>query len=189
MAVALLALTISLGGTGYAATKLAANSVGTAQLKASAVTGAKVKNFSLSATDFKTGQLPRGATGLTGPAGPAGASGNNGRDGTNGATGANGSALAYARIKPDGTVDPDASQGIAVLPDAIVGLACLNYTGGSVHNFSLTIDNSGADPASAKIAGTAVPASLGSCPAGTDVLVGMGNPLPANLPFYVTIIG
>lgn len=59
MAVACLALLVSLGGTGYAVTVLPKNSVGTAQLKNDAVIGAKVKDGSLRSADFATGQLPR----------------------------------------------------------------------------------------------------------------------------------
>ena len=47
-------------------------SVGAAQLKKSAVTGAKVKDGTLAAIDFKAGQLPAGAKGDTGPAGAQG---------------------------------------------------------------------------------------------------------------------
>jgi len=50
-------------------------SVGTVQLRNNAVTGAKVKNFSLVAADFRRGQVPRGPVGPAGPAGPAGAAG------------------------------------------------------------------------------------------------------------------
>ena len=50
-------------------------SVGTVQLRNNAVTGAKVKNFTLVAADFKRGQVPRGPVGPAGPAGPAGAAG------------------------------------------------------------------------------------------------------------------
>src|SRR4051794_742378 len=74
MIVALIALALALGGTGYAAVKLPNNSVGTAQLRKKAVTGAKVnanaitsakvKDGSLLGQDFKAGQLP------SGPAGP-----------------------------------------------------------------------------------------------------------------------
>lgn len=77
MVVACLALIMALGGTSYAAV-LAANSVGTKQLKRNAVrtsdinraavTSVKVKDFSLLRKDFKSGQIPAG------PAGPAGAS-------------------------------------------------------------------------------------------------------------------
>lgn len=75
MAVALLALVIALGGTSYAVTKLPKNSVGTAQLKANAVTSPKVKDGSLKASDFKSGQLPAGPEGPAGPQGPVGPQG------------------------------------------------------------------------------------------------------------------
>jgi hypothetical protein len=73
--VASIALFVALGGTSYAVTQLPKNSVGTKQLKANAVTGAKVKNGSLAATDFSNAALdvlqgaagPTGAIGATGP--------------------------------------------------------------------------------------------------------------------------
>lgn len=61
--VACLALLVALGGTGYAAIKLPANSVTTIQ----------VKDRSLLAKDIKAGQLPAGPQGPAGPAGPAAA--------------------------------------------------------------------------------------------------------------------
>jgi len=64
----MLALFVALGGTSYAAVKLPAKSVGTKQLKAGAVTGAKVRDHSLSAADFG-GQLPAGASGAQGATG------------------------------------------------------------------------------------------------------------------------
>jgi hypothetical protein len=74
----LIALFVALGGTGYASGILAPNSVGTAQLKADAVTSSKVKDATLKAADFGRGQLkagPAGSAGAPGPAGPAGAAG------------------------------------------------------------------------------------------------------------------
>jgi hypothetical protein len=73
--VACLALFIALGGASYAAFKLPKNSVGTKQLKKNSVTGAKVKDGTLGARDFKAGQLPAGAVGPRGPVGPAGPTG------------------------------------------------------------------------------------------------------------------
>jgi hypothetical protein len=76
LVVACVALAVALGGTGYAAVALPANSVGTRQLKAGAIVAAKVKPHSLLAVNFKAGQLPageQGATGLTGAAGPGAA--------------------------------------------------------------------------------------------------------------------
>ena len=106
--IALVALAVALGGTGYAVVALQPNSVGTAQLRNAAVTSKKVKDGSLMAVDFKKGQLPRGprgyegeigatgatgptgATGAQGPEGPAGPAGPVGATGTTGATGATG---------------------------------------------------------------------------------------------------
>ena len=84
-AVAYLALFVALGGTSYAAISLPAHSVGSKQLKRSAVTkskirknavtGSKVKNGSLRAKDFKAGDLPAGAQGPQGVPGATGARG------------------------------------------------------------------------------------------------------------------
>jgi hypothetical protein len=64
------------------------NAVGTAQIKKSAVTGLKVKNGTLTAADFKAGQLPRGAKGDPGPQGPKGDPGAQGPKGDKGDPGA-----------------------------------------------------------------------------------------------------
>jgi hypothetical protein len=75
--IATLALFLALGGGGaWAATTVAGNSIGTAQLKNRAVTAKKVSYGTLLAKDFKSGQLPKaGPTGPMGPTGPAGAQG------------------------------------------------------------------------------------------------------------------
>lgn len=75
MAVALVALSVALGGTSYAAITLPKNSVGSKQLKANAVTGAKVRDGSLFANDFAAAQIPKGPRGDIGPQGAAGAPG------------------------------------------------------------------------------------------------------------------
>jgi hypothetical protein len=59
------AVFISLGGVGYAATKLPKNSVGTRQLKVGAVTGSKVRDGSLTGADIAEstlGTVPSAAT-------------------------------------------------------------------------------------------------------------------------------
>lgn len=127
LAISCLALFVSLGGTGYAVSRLPANSVGTAQLKRNAVTGTKVKNHSLRAADFAAGQIPAGRRGPQGPqgdAGPAGQQGVKGDPGATGATGAPGakgdtgntgaagSAVAYASVAANGTVDTARSKGV-----------------------------------------------------------------------------
>jgi hypothetical protein len=93
--VGLLALIVALGGTSYAAVRLPSLSVGTAQLKNGAVTRAKlgknsvlsqnVRDHSLSANDFQTGQLPAGPQGATGAKGDTG---NRGPQGVPGPTAA-----------------------------------------------------------------------------------------------------
>jgi hypothetical protein len=68
--IASIALLLALGGTSIAAvTALPRNSVGTAQLKAGAVTSAKVRNGSLLRADFRPGQLQAGPPGPQGPSG------------------------------------------------------------------------------------------------------------------------
>jgi len=69
--VATVALFVALGGTSYAVTKLPRNSVGTAQLKANAVTGSKVKNKTLKLADLS----PAAKAGLAGPKGTMGRAG------------------------------------------------------------------------------------------------------------------
>lgn len=76
-AVGYLALFIALGGTSYAAVPLPRNSVGTAQIKKSAVTSAKVKNGSLAAADLSKAAR-KSLRGKAGPKGPAGAKGDPG---------------------------------------------------------------------------------------------------------------
>ncbi len=86
LVIACVALGVALGGTGYATVlQVPRNSVGTPQLRASAVTAgklapnavtsAKVRNRSLLRVDFATGQLPAGPTGPPGPPGQAGPTG------------------------------------------------------------------------------------------------------------------
>jgi hypothetical protein len=93
-----LALTLALGGSAYAAISLPNNSVGTKQLKKDAVISSKVKNGSLLAQDFKSGQLPRGPKGDTGPQGPKGDTGPRGPKGDAGP------GIRWALVKSDGTV-------------------------------------------------------------------------------------
>ncbi len=90
MVVALVALVIALGGGAYALTSLPAGSVGTPQLRKSAIVSSKVRNRSLLAVDFKQGELPRGSRGATGATGAAGAPGPAGPEGPPGPQGGQG---------------------------------------------------------------------------------------------------
>jgi hypothetical protein len=57
MVVAFIALFVAIGGSSYAVTRLPAGSVGSKQLRQNAVTGAKVKNRSLTAADINVSSL------------------------------------------------------------------------------------------------------------------------------------
>jgi hypothetical protein len=83
--VAYLALFVALGGSAYAATALPKNSVGTKQLRNSAVTLAKINKSARASLHGVAG--PRGATGAPGTAGAPGHDGTNGTNGTNGLPG------------------------------------------------------------------------------------------------------
>jgi hypothetical protein len=121
---ATLALVVALGGTGYAATKLPRNSVGSSQIKkagvagsdirSNAVTSPKVKNGSLLSKDFKAGQIP---------AGPKGAPGAPGTPGTKGDAGAIGPSDAFAASRDTGPVvaTPGVSTAIATLANLPAG--------------------------------------------------------------------
>jgi len=76
-----LALVVALGGTGaYAANTIRSKDIRNGEVKnadlgRNAVTGAKVKNRTLTSNDFKTGETPKGDTGATGAQGASGAQG------------------------------------------------------------------------------------------------------------------
>jgi Collagen triple helix repeat (20 copies) len=98
--VAYLALFLALGGTSaYAAGALPKASVGTKQLKQSAVTSAKVRDGSLQARDFAAEQLSRGERGPQGASGPQGERGPQGQSGPQGERG------------PEGPRGPQGDQG------------------------------------------------------------------------------
>ncbi|MGQ0632819.1 MAG: collagen-like triple helix repeat-containing protein [Sporichthyaceae bacterium] len=69
MAISLLALSVALGGTSYAAAKITS-----ADVKNDSLRGVDIKDGSLRAKDFG-GSLPRGDRGPAGPTGPTGATG------------------------------------------------------------------------------------------------------------------
>jgi len=91
MVVAMAALTVALGGTSYAVVALPKSSVGTEQLRNNAVTSAKIKTGTVTATDLqralRTAIAASGPTGRPGAAGPAGPAGPAGAAGPGGAAG------------------------------------------------------------------------------------------------------
>jgi len=196
MVVAFVALLVAMGGTGYAAITLPANSVGSKQLKRNAVTSKKikngavksnkVKNGSLLSVDFKSGQLPAGARGPEGPRGPQGPKGD---------TGAAGSAAAYALVDDLGDVVGAQAKNIAAAnvshPD--VGTYCFSGLSFSPTNIVATINGNtglGAGDAQASIflAGED-PMAVAGCPVEAQAVVyTINNDNPGTLEdfaFYV----
>jgi hypothetical protein len=170
--IAMLALMVALGGTGYAALKLPKNSVGSKQLKNNAVSTSKVKNRSLKAIDFKAGQLPRGAQGpqgITGAPGTNGTNGTNGSTGPTGAAGVNGTAVAFARIDDTGALigGADEQKGItaaniqhdAGAPAAEstgAGVYCIGGLGFTPKSAVVATDNTDSLPAVPNLTGGAL---------------------------------
>lgn len=188
MVVACLALLIGLGGTGYAALTLPANSVGTLQLKANAVTSTKVKNGSLLKADFKAGQIPAGPVGPAGPAGPAGAAG---------PAGPAGPGAKWALVRPDGTIVSQ-SGGITLTAKPQPGEYILDI--GSVVTGKLIVASSAlaSDTAFRGVvsAGPCGGTAEGvTCPSGNDtnhIIVFTDGPAEAatqDHAFYVAVIG
>ena len=86
-----LALVVALStGGAYAASQLPKNSVGAKQIKSDAISGAKVRDGSLLAADFKAGDLPSGPKGDPGSQGAQGSQGIPGPQGNRGAQGVQG---------------------------------------------------------------------------------------------------
>jgi hypothetical protein len=86
MVVAIIALVVALGGSAYAGTQLAKNSVGAQQIEKGAVRSNEVQNGALKLADIKASARDAlksgdGATGPAGPAGPTGATGQQGPPG------------------------------------------------------------------------------------------------------------
>ena len=127
---------------------------------------------------------PKGAKGDTGPAGQNGATGAAGQNGATGATGPAGapgapgpagSAVGFADIAPDGTITNSKNVQL-VSHTAASGVYCLKLTTGTPQNVTAMIDNSGADPRSAFVAGTInASAVASSCPAGSQIDIATGD--------------
>lgn len=172
MVVAVIALFVALGGSGYAAVKIngkdiANRSISGKKLRKSAVTSREVRNGSLRAGDFKRGQLREGREG---PPGPKGEDGEPGEEGLPGEDGEPGSALAYVRVSKTGDVDASDSKNFPVgnvhrgLPDS--GTYCLRGLRFSPNNVVATLGTDGP--------GIGIAADLGGgfgCPVDTQIVV------------------
>jgi hypothetical protein len=151
---ALLALVVATAGTSYAAVTLPKNSVGSKQLQKNSVVSKKVKDGSLAAKDFAAGQLPKGEQGPPGT---------------------NGTAVAYALIAPDGTVNLAQSKGITqanVLHNVVspgTGRYCISGLPFTPKHVVATVD-AGTANANAPLVNAAV-GPTNQCPVGTQLTV------------------
>jgi hypothetical protein len=199
MLVALLALFVALGGSSYAALQLPNNSVGSKKLKNNAVTSKKikngavnsdkVKNGSLLSKDFKSGQVPAGPPGPQGPQGVPGAAG------AAGPAGAPGSALAFAHVNANNTIDAARSENVRICcvapfrddPGAGVGIYCLDVTTSRApRNAVATIDNFALGTVGVSLESGAFHGP--DCDPGTDALVtttDLSTNALTDLPFYI----
>jgi hypothetical protein len=191
MIVACVALAVALAGTGYAATVLPRNSVGTAQLRNSAVTSLKVKDYSLLRKDFKRGQVPAGPSGPRGVAGPAGPAGAVGPAGPAGPT------ARWALVRSDGTV---VAQSGNVSPTAkpAVGSYILDFGTSLAGKLIMVSSANTADvgdrgEVSAGMCGGTTEGS--TCPTGNDtnhvrvITRRAGDNTAQDHPFYIAVIG
>lgn len=113
---ATIAVFVALGGTSIAAISLTKNSVKGKHIARNAVTSPKVKDRSLRAQDFASGQLPAGERGLQGAQGgqgiqdERGLQGERGEQGVTGNTGATGPSMGRSS-SGFGTCDPVINMG------------------------------------------------------------------------------
>jgi hypothetical protein len=136
------------------------------------VTGKKVKNHTLTRRHFKSGTLLKGNTGAQGPAGQQGPPG---PQGERGAPGAAGSALAFARINQNGTLDPGNSKNVSLLgrsSGSPAGAWCLQVTTAQApRNVVASIDGQ-FSPQTDHAAGMLDPGIVSPfCPAGATAIV------------------
>jgi hypothetical protein len=161
--ISLIALFVALSGTGYAAFSIPKNSVGSRQVIDGSLQKADIAKRTLDALKGNRGPRgvpgaagaagPAGATGAAGPQGPAGgqgltgpqgATGPGGADGATGPTGPAGSALAYAHVSLNGTVDAANSKNISQtnVTHPQTGVYCFNGLSFTPHSITATIGSS-----------------------------------------------
>jgi hypothetical protein len=159
VAASTLALVLAGAGTSYAVTTLAANSVGTKQLRHGSVTSSKIANGTISKADLARGALP-----ARGPAGPKGSTGSAGAAGSAGAPGAPGAA---------GPAGPAGAAGLNACDDELL---CPGVDMPSGQVVTVRID-------SVQIGGSAK-ASRISCPGSGACTVAIGGPGHADFGFW-----
>ena len=159
-----IALFVSLGGVGYAAA-----TIGSAQIKNNAVASRDIENRTIKTRDInkKTIGSLRGRRGATGARGETGA------------TGTPGTALAFARVNSDGTVDTSRSKNIAganVTHTTMSGIYCFDGLGFAPSNVVATAE---ASDRTVHVFGQTIDA--GGCPGDEDFFIEIRDLLPASV--------
>jgi hypothetical protein len=164
--VAYAALFVALGGTSYAAIALPANSVGSKQLKKSAVTSSKISPATRAAL-----KGAKGAAGAAGQPGPPGQPGSPGAPGSPG-PGAGAARLA-TEARPPGPSGPNPSQDITTVQTfttpILFEVRCTDKSAPSSTEVGLTIDYPAPDLGVTETSAATVPGTEGSGAATTRV--------------------
>jgi len=118
---------------------------------------------------------PRGPQGRPGPQGPKGDPGPTGPAGPAGLAGPAGTALGFADVAANGTLT-NVKNVRVVSHVAGSGIYCLALVSGTPQNVIAMVDNSGADPRNAFVAGnTNAGAIAQECPTGGQIAMATGN--------------
>jgi hypothetical protein len=185
LVIACIALLVALGGTGYAAFKLPANSVSSVH----------VRDHSLLGKDFARNVMRQGRPGAQGPQGPAGPAGPAGAQGPAGPSGAAG--LKWAEFAKDGTIIAQNSD-IKLVSKPLAGQYLINV-GGPTRNRAIIVSSTVANDNTNR--GVIVASPCGgpregvTCPTNNDgnhVVVSTyapGNTTLAEHSFYLAVIG
>lgn len=205
--VAYAALFIALGGTGYAATQLAPNSVGSAEIRNGSVQNRDLARGVLSrhnaklastitdvVTDPSTGinlhvtatDGAQGPVGPVGPPGPQGDPGVKGDKGDTGDTGPRGASLGFAHVLANGTTDPARTSSNAVItkPGGYIGTYCVDATDATVRGLYATPD---ANDGVGSVAQIRVPPGGGACDGHDMEVIITTSGTAADHGFYVTL--
>jgi len=123
-----------------------------------------------------------GATGPTGSLGAAGAKGEKGETGLKGEKGEPGSALAYAHINPNGTLDVAHSKNVAAsnLSSPSAGFYCFKNLPFTVSNVQATLDYNGTANGEILQIDAQVPGTAGACGTEAQAMVFVGKNVSAS---------
>jgi hypothetical protein len=178
LVISLIALFVALGGTSYAAATLINGKL----IKPHTIAKNRLTNAAIK--QLKGNRGPAGPAGSAGPQGPAGPAG------PAGPPGAAGSAVAYAHINADGTLDAAHSKNVSASSNVGTGVYCATVTV-NVVNATSTVDTGGNGGffgfSSVVLAGQDPSGFIGAlCPAGSNVIVGVadGGGSNANYPTW-----